>query len=166
MPQLSAEVIVSPPEKIVWHTNGSRHAATHSPSSLLTLAHFPPIPSLHKFPLTMNYPLHSEYCEAVKYAADNFKELSHLTPVLDTNGNPVMSSGNFAVVFRMHDAKANKDVAVRCFLREQEGRAESYRLIAQELAYTPVPFSPPSAISTRSFSSIRSLPPTKNFRQS
>lgn len=91
----------------------------------------------------MNYPLHSEYCEAVKYAADNFKELSHLTPVLDTNGNPVMSSGNFAVVFRMHDAKANKDVAVRCFLREQEGRAESYRLIAQELAYTPSPFLTP-----------------------
>ena len=91
----------------------------------------------------MNYPLHSEYCEAVKYAADNFYELSHLTPVLDTNGNPVMSSGNFAVVFRMHDAKANKDVAVKCFLREQEGRAESYRLIAQELAYTPSPFLTP-----------------------
>ena len=91
----------------------------------------------------MNYPLLSEYCEAVKYAADNFNELSHLTPVLDTNGNPVMSSGNFAVVFRMHDAKANKDVAVKCFLREQEGRAESYRLIAQELAYTPSPFLTP-----------------------
>ena len=27
----------------------------------------------------MNYPLLSEYCEAVKYAADNFNELSHLT---------------------------------------------------------------------------------------
>ena len=91
----------------------------------------------------MNYPLLSEYCEAVKYAADNFNELSHLTPVLDTNGNPVMSSGNFAVVFRMHDAKANKDVAVKCFLREQEGRAEGYRLIAQELAYTPSPFLTP-----------------------
>ena len=91
----------------------------------------------------MNYPLLSEYCEAVKYAADNFNELSHLTPVLDTHGNPVMSSGNFAVVFRMHDAKANKDVAVKCFLREQEGRAESYRLIAQELAYTPSPFLTP-----------------------
>ena len=99
--------------------------------------------SLHKNPLSMNYPLLSEYCEAVKYAADNFNELSHLTPVLDTNGNPVMSSGNFAVVFRMHDAKANKDVAVKCFLREQEGRAESYRLIAQELAYTPSPFLTP-----------------------
>ena len=99
--------------------------------------------SLHKNPLSMNYPLLSEYCEAVKYAADNFNELSHLTPVLDTNGNPVMSSGNFAVVFRMHDAKANKDVAVKCFLREQEGRAESYRLIAQELAYTPSPFFTP-----------------------
>ena len=91
----------------------------------------------------MNYPLLSEYCEAVKYAADNFNELSHLTPVLDTHGNPVMSSGNFAVVFRMHDAKANKDVAVKCFLCEQEGRAESYRLIAQELAYTPSPFLTP-----------------------
>ena len=91
----------------------------------------------------MNYPLLSEYCEAVKYAADNFNELSHLTPVLDTNGNPVMSSGNFAVVFRMHDAKANKDVAVKCFLCEQEGRVESYRLIAQELAYTPSPFLTP-----------------------
>ena len=99
--------------------------------------------SLHKNPLSMNYPLLSEYCEAVKYAADNFNELSHLTPVLDTHGNPVMSSGNFAVVFRMHDAKANKDVAVKCFLREQEGRAESYRLIAQELAYTPSPFLTP-----------------------
>ena len=99
--------------------------------------------SLHKNPLSMNYPLLSEYCEAVKYAADNFNELSHLTPVLDTNGNPVMSSGNFAVVFRMHDAKANKDVAVKCFLREQEGRAEGYRLIAQELAYTPSPFLTP-----------------------
>ena len=34
----------------------------------------------------MNYPLLSQYCEAVKNAADNFNELSHLTSVLDTHG--------------------------------------------------------------------------------
>ena len=84
----------------------------------------------------MQYPLISEYIEAIRLAADNFDKLSHLQPVLDGNGNPMMSSGNFAVVFKMYDPQAHKDVAVKCFLKEQEGRAESYQLIAQELAYT------------------------------
>lgn len=49
----------------------------------------------------MNYPLISEYVEAVKSAEDNLNELAYLRPVLDGSGNPVMSSGNFAVVFKM-----------------------------------------------------------------
>ena len=76
-------------------------------------------------------------------AADNFDKLSHLQPVLDGNGTPMMSSGNFAVVFKMYDPQAHKDVAVKCFLKEQEGRAESYQLIAQELAYTSSSFLTP-----------------------
>ena len=84
----------------------------------------------------MNYPLLSEYCSAVKQAADNFDQLQHLRPVLDAQGSLIMSSGNFAVVFKMHDDQAGKDVAVKCFLKEQEGRAESYRLISQELSFT------------------------------
>ena len=47
----------------------------------------------------MQYPLISEYIEAIRLAADNFDKLSHLQPVLDGNGTPMMSSGNFAVVF-------------------------------------------------------------------
>ena len=43
----------------------------------------------------------------------------------------------------MYDPQAHKDVAVRCFLKEQEGRAESYQLIAQELAYTSSSFLTP-----------------------
>ena len=43
----------------------------------------------------------------------------------------------------MHDPQAHKDVAVKCFLKEQEGRAESYQLIAQELAYTSSSFLTP-----------------------
>ena len=48
----------------------------------------------------MNYPLISEYIEAIKSAEDNFEELSYLRPVFGNDSLPVMTSGNFAVVFR------------------------------------------------------------------
>ena len=53
----------------------------------------------------MNYPLISEYVEAVKSAEDNLNELAYLRPVLDGDDNPVMSSGNFAVVFKMRSER-------------------------------------------------------------
>ena len=83
----------------------------------------------------MNYPLISEYIESIKLAEDNFDELSYLRPVLDADGQPVMSSGNFAVVFKMKDERDGKLYAVKCFTREQEGRAESYKLISDELEF-------------------------------
>ena len=83
----------------------------------------------------MNYPLISEYIEAIKSAEDNFVELSYLRPVLDEEGLPIMSVGNFAVVFKMIDQRNSKLYAVKCFTKEQEGRAESYRLIADELEF-------------------------------
>ena len=81
----------------------------------------------------MNYPLLSEYIESIKLAEDNFEELKHLRLVLDEDGKPVMSSGNFAVVFKMKDEQTGKLYALKCFTKEQEGRAEAYRLIAEEL---------------------------------
>ena len=91
----------------------------------------------------MNYPLISEYIEAIKSAEDNCNELSNLRPVLDDAGEPVMSSGNFAVVFKMEDEKTGKLHAVKCFLREQEGRAEAYRQIAEELEFVNSTFLTP-----------------------
>lgn len=88
----------------------------------------------------MNYPLISEYVEAIKLAEDNFEELSYLRPVLDAEGQPVMSSGNFAVVFKMKDERDGKLYAVRCFHRDQEGRAESYRLIEEGLKDVESPY--------------------------
>lgn len=88
----------------------------------------------------MNYPLISEYVEAIKLAEDNFEELSYLRPVLDADGQPVMSSGNFAVVFKMKDERDGKLYAVRCFHRDQEGRAESYRLIEEGLKDVESPY--------------------------
>ena len=83
----------------------------------------------------MNYPLISEYIESIRFAEDNFDELNYLRPVLDDEGLPVMSSGNFAVVFKMKDERNGNLYAVKCFTKEQEGRAESYKLIADELEF-------------------------------
>ena len=83
----------------------------------------------------MNYPLISEYIDAIMSAEDNFDKLSSLRPVLDDDGRPIMSSGNFAVVFKMKDERDGKLYAVKCFTKEQEGRAEAYRQIADELEY-------------------------------
>ena len=80
----------------------------------------------------MTYPLISEYVEAVRNAEDNFDKLRNLRPVTDDNGNPVMTGGNFAVVFKMWDEKNDKLYAVKCFLKDQPNRAENYRMIAEE----------------------------------
>ena len=81
----------------------------------------------------MEYPLISEYREAILAAEDNFNELASLRPVLDSHGDPVMSSGNFAVVFKMRDENDGKLYAVKCFTKDQQGRDESYRKIADEM---------------------------------
>ena len=81
----------------------------------------------------MQYPLMSEYVSAIQDASDNLDELAHLVPVLDDHGEPYRSSGAFAVVFKMKDEQTGKCYALKCFLEEQEGRAEAYRLIADEL---------------------------------
>ena len=88
----------------------------------------------------MNYPLISEYIEAIKSAEDNFEELSYLRPVLGDDGLPLMTSGNFAVVFKMKDEQNGKFYAVKCFTKEQEGRAEAYREIGKELENVSSPY--------------------------
>ena len=88
----------------------------------------------------MNYPLISEYIEAIKSAEDNFEELGYLRTVLGDDGLPVMTSGNFAVVFKMEDKRDGKFYAVKCFTKEQKGRAEAYREIAKELENVSSPY--------------------------
>lgn len=89
------------------------------------------------------YPSLGQYTETIKLASvtpdDYFDKLSDLRPVLDDNGEPIMSSGNFAVVFKMVD-KYGKYYAVRCFHREQEGRGKSYKLICEELTKLSSPY--------------------------
>ena len=88
----------------------------------------------------MQYPLISEYLAAIREANDNLDKLSHLVPVLDKYGEPYRSSGAFAVVFKMKDEHTGKCYALKCFTEEQEGRAEAYRQIAEELEFVDSPY--------------------------
>ena len=82
----------------------------------------------------MNYPSISDYIEALRDAEDSLSELKDLRLVYDDQGHPIMSSGNFAVVFKMQ-APTGQYHALKCFLRDQEERSERYRMIAEELQY-------------------------------
>lgn len=73
----------------------------------------------------MNYPLIYEYIDSIKAAEDNFDQLKHLRLVLDDGGQPIMSGGIFAVVFKLKDELTGKFYAAKCFLTDQEGREEA-----------------------------------------
>ena len=88
----------------------------------------------------MQYPLISEYVKTIQNAGDNLEQLAHLTPVLDDHGEPYRSSGAFAVVFKMQDKSTGKYYALKCFTEEQDGRADAYRQIADELDMVDSPY--------------------------
>ena len=88
----------------------------------------------------MQYPLISEYVKAIQDGSDNLDKLAYLTPVLDNHGEPYRSSGAFAVVFKMLDKRTGKYYALKCFTEEQEGRADAYRQIADELDMVDSPY--------------------------
>ena len=88
----------------------------------------------------MQYPLISEYVKAIQDAGDNLDKLAYLTPVIDDHGEPYRSSGAFAVVFKMQDKSTGKYYALKCFTEEQQGRAEAYRQIADELDLLDSPY--------------------------
>ena len=91
-------------------------------------------------------PTVDQYTDIIKDSAktpdEYFDKLKHLRPVLDDNGEPIMSSGNFAVVFKMKD-EYGKQYAVRCFHRAQQGRERNYKLICEELAKVSSPYLSP-----------------------
>ena len=88
----------------------------------------------------MEYPSISEYKEAVQYA-DSFESaaLRELKPVM-VGSEPVMTSGNFAVVFKMQNEKTGEFFALKCFTQDQADRAEAYNKIIEELRYIRSPY--------------------------
>ena len=88
----------------------------------------------------MEYPSITEYRDAIQYPESfDSKELQCFRPVKD-GSEPVMTSGNFAVVFKMQNPKTGETFALKCFTQDQDGRAEAYRQIETELRYVDSPY--------------------------
>lgn len=94
----------------------------------------------------MLYPSLTEYVEAIKNAEDNFDKLSTFVPVKDASGDPIFSSGNFAVVFQMRDQKDDQEYAVRCFIKDTftiKGAIsidERIRILNEEIRKAKIPY--------------------------
>lgn len=114
-------------------------------NELLTDADLTNVKDLHSDEI-LSYPTVGQYTDVIKESEKSpdeyFDKLKHLRPVLNDNGEPIMSSGNFAVVFKMKD-EYGKLYAVRCFHRAQRGREKNYKLICDELAKVTSPYLSP-----------------------
>ena len=88
----------------------------------------------------MLYTFSSAHLAAIREVHNNLRTLRHLVPVLDKDGEPYYSGGASSVVFKMKDEQTGKCYALKCFTEEQEGRAEAYRLIEEELIFVDSPY--------------------------
>lgn len=85
----------------------------------------------------MQYPSVTEYKELVQIP-ECFSTLQNLSPVKE-NGKIVMTSGNFAVVFKMKD-KQGRSYALKCFTQDVPQRNDAYKKIASQLRYLDAPY--------------------------
>ena len=65
----------------------------------------------------MQYPTLLEYMKAIQDAGNNLDKLSHLSVVLDGQGEPCHISGDSSVVFKMQD-KTTGNVMLSSVLRK------------------------------------------------
>ena len=92
----------------------------------------------------MTFPSISDYKDALQTAADSFRTLTYLVPVAGQYEAFYFSSGNFAVVFKMRDTQTGKLKALKCFIRDQERRAESLNAVSTYLDTVQSPYLVPS----------------------
>lgn len=90
----------------------------------------------------MPLPQSAEYNEAIQNlrTAASDEELRQGSPALNALGTPLLWSGGFADVYKVHCPKTHKTWAVKCFTRESPGLRERYREISAHLHKIRLPF--------------------------
>lgn len=73
----------------------------------------------------MQYPTLLEYMKAIQDAGVNLDKLTHLSVVLDGQGEPCYISGDSSGVFKMQDNTTGKCYALKCFTKAQKGCADA-----------------------------------------
>lgn len=82
------------------------------------------------------WPTAHDFAEAVQCPAVCFgaQELRRMVPAVDRLGMPLVTSGQFAYVFKLNPLDGGESLAVRCFRGFLGGREERYRAIDAHLA--------------------------------
>ena len=90
----------------------------------------------------MAWPTATDYNEAVQDLRRNVvdEELRAGRPALTPLDLPMIWSGNFADVYKIHDAKSGNAWALKCFTRKVPGQADRYQHISTHLQRARLPF--------------------------
>jgi hypothetical protein len=95
-------------------------------------------------PTTNFWPTARHYAEAVQCPAVCFAEpsLKLMMPAVDRLGMPLVTSGQFAYVFKLNPASAGEALAVRCFRGFLGDRGDRYGALDSHLGEHPIPALP------------------------
>ncbi|MCA1620977.1 MAG: hypothetical protein LC795_17055 [Acidobacteria bacterium] len=95
-------------------------------------------------PTTNFWPTARHYAEAVQCPAVCFAEpsLKLMMPAVDRLGMPLVTSGQFAYVFKLNPASAGEALAVRCFRGFLGDRGDRYRALDAHLGEHHIPALP------------------------
>ncbi|HEY0098809.1 MAG TPA: Ada metal-binding domain-containing protein [Pyrinomonadaceae bacterium] len=93
---------------------------------------------------TPNWPSARQFAEAVQCPAICFAEphIKKLLPAVDRLGMPLVTSGQFAYVFKLKGADGSTSVAVRCFRGYLGDREKRYKAIDAHLNLYQIPALP------------------------
>jgi hypothetical protein len=93
---------------------------------------------------TPSWPSARQFAEAIQCPAICFNEpyIKTLLPAVDRLGMPLVTSGQFAYVFKLKAADGSTPVAVRCFRGYLRDRAERYKAIDVHLSAQHIPALP------------------------
>ena len=90
--------------------------------------------------ISRNWPSARYYTEAIQCPSVCFSHplLRHTLPAVDRLGMPIVTSGQFAYVYKLKSMNGNGDFAVRCFRGYLGDRDKRYRAIHEHLRASPV----------------------------
>jgi hypothetical protein len=100
------------------------------------------VPSSQTGALPRNWPSARYFTEAIQCPSICFAHphLRNTLPAVDRLGMPLVTSGQFAYVYKLNSMNGDADFAVRCFRGYLGDRDQRYRAIQAHLANSPVSY--------------------------
>lgn len=90
----------------------------------------------------MSWPTSQDFNEAIQNPRHSLQdpELKSGEPALSKLGMPIVMSGSFADVYKIHCVHTGHDWAVKCFTRQVPDQQDRYRKISDHLKQSQLPF--------------------------